>query len=224
MLSFREQPVSDDSWCEDTRTWLLWLNLGQLWGAFSAIELHIGGLRLRHQLVGQLFLLPHTAFLIYLQESVLINLHATSHLKVWFPRTQYKAGDSFPKDSSIVDFSKWISLCISEAQGARAAAGGETAVRLRPWQLERFISETMQYNFIEDYSIWRLTDGSETKFGTLIQQRNSADVTSTWAVCSSVGFLRVWVVFFFLSLPQTAIEPRELIQPCSHSKAICCSN
>lgn len=91
--------------------------------------------------------------------------------------------------------------------------------------MERFISETMQYNFIEDYSVWKLTDGPEAKFGTLIQQRDSADVTSTLAVCSSVGFLRVLVVFFFFfSLPQTAIEPRELIQPCSHSKAICCSN
>lgn len=146
------------------------------------------------------------------------------HLKVCFPRTPSKTGHIFPKDSSMVDFSKWILLCISWAQGARVAAGGETAVRLRPWQLKRFISETMQYNFIEDYSIWRLTDGSEAKFGTLIQQRDSADVTSTWAMCSSVGFLRVLVVFFFFFLPQTVIEPRELIQPCSHSKAICCSN
>lgn len=157
-------------------------------------------------LVGQLFPLSPTltpTFLIFLQEYVLIHI--------------------FPKDNSTVGCNKLIPLCISGAQGAMRAVRGETAVRLRPWQLERFIRETMKYNFIEDYSIWRLTDGSGTKFGTLIQQRDSADVTSTWAVCSSVGFSRV-LVAYFSPLPQAAIEPLELIQPCSHSKAICCSN
>lgn len=40
------------------------------------------------------------------------------------------------------------------------------------------ISENVQYNFIEDYSIWKITDAMKPNSG-LTEQRDSADVTSS---------------------------------------------